>query len=516
MQAKKNVVFAVITIGSHSIRSLIVEAGDEHTFKVIEKTRFPLNLGRESFSHGIISVETVLEICNILGRLKTLLADYHVHHYDVIATSAIREAQNKMFILDKIALETGFQVRVLTNAEERYLTFKSIRKNYFLLEDFATTSSLFLDLGSGSISVSIYSKSKLTFSQNLNMGALRLYEATQELQRENANYASLLEEFTSSNIDRIINFGPHKKIMRFFTFGNNARFSAILCKPETIYPKLCYISREAFMAAFEEIRYLSRGELQRRFRLGEDEIDLFLPSLVITKGFLELTISSGIYLTEVSLREGLIYTLQEQHFNPEAKKADYEDILSSARHIAKRFKYDAHHAGKVEKYALAILDALSSHHALGDRERLLLQLACILHDTGKFLSYENHYAYSADLILALDLVGISENDLQIVAACAKYHSHIAPRSGSSFFDTFNEQDRIVCAKLIAIIRLADAMDRSHKAKFEEIKVKYKRNELIISAFTDQDATLEQWVFRRKAVYFSEVFGMTPKLEIKGL
>lgn len=516
MTRKKNALFSVITIGSHSIKMIIAEASNEKDFKVIENTNYPINLGRESFSKGIISVPVVLEVCNILNKLKKLLMEYRVTEFDVIATSAIREAKNRLFIIDKIMITTGLHVRILTNAEERYLTFKSIRKNYFLLEDFATTSSLFLDLGSGSISVSIYSKNKLTFSQNLDMGALRLYEETCELEEESTSYPVLLEEYTSSNIDRIINFGPHKRILRFFIFGNNAHFISSLCKPEKIYPKLSYVSREAFLDLYEKVKYMSSLEIMKKYNIGEDEIDLFFPSLVIVKGFLDLTISSGVYLTEVSLREGLMYNLLERNFNPEAQKEDYEDILSSARHIAKRFKYDKEHSREIEKFALEIFEAVKDAHELGNREKLLLQLACILHDTGKFLSYENHYKYSADIILALDLVGISEKDLNIVSACAKYHSHITPGENSYLFDKMKEEDKIVCAKLIAIIRIADALDRSHKGKFENIEVNYTKKEFTITGYSSEDTTLEEWVFTKKATFFAEVFGVMPELIIKGL
>ena len=516
MLKKKNNLFAVISIGSHSVKMIIAEASDEKDFNVIERTNYPVNLGRESFSTGVISVPLVMEVCSILNKLKTLLSEYKITDYDVIATSAVREAKNKLFIIDKIMITTGLHVRILTNAEERYLTFKSIRKNYFLLEDFATTSSLFLDLGSGSISVSIYSKNKLTFSQNLNMGALRLYEATCELEDLSTGYPVLLEEFTSSNIDRIINFGPHKRILRFFIFGNNAHFLADLCSPEEIYPKLSFVPREKFLDFYEKIKYMSPSEIVEKYHIKEEDADLFLPSLVIVKGFLDLTISSGIYLTEVSLREGLMYSLLEKYYNPEAQKADFDDILSSARHIAKRFKYDKEHAKEVENFALEIFEAVRETHDLGSREKLLLQLACILHDTGKFLSYENHYKYSADIILALDLVGISENDLRIVSACAKYHSHLTPDDNSYLFEKFSEKDKIIAAKLIAIIRIADALDRSHKHKFEKIDIDYSRKGLVITGYSGEDTTLEEWVFKKKAVFFEEVFGVTPELKIKGL
>jgi exopolyphosphatase/guanosine-5'-triphosphate,3'-diphosphate pyrophosphatase len=348
------------------------------------------------------------------------------------------------------------------------------------------------------------------------MGALRLYEETCELEEESTSYPVLLEEYTSSNIDRIINFGPHKRILRFFIFGNNAHFISSLCKPEKIYPKLSYVSREAFLDLYEKVKYMSSLEIMKKYNVGEDEIDLFFPSLVIVKGFLDLTISSGVYLTDISLREGLMYNLLEKNFNPEAQKEDYEDILSSARHIAKRFKYDKEHSKEIEKFALEIFEAVKNAHELGNREKLLLQLACILHDTGKFLSYENHYKYSADIILALDLVGISEKDLNIVSACAKYHSHVTPGENSYLFDKMKEEDKIVCAKLIAIIRIADALDRSHKGKFENIEVNYTKKEFTITGYSSDDTTLEEWVFTKKATFFAEVFGVMPELIIKGL
>ncbi len=516
MLKNKSSLFSVITIGSHSIKMLVAEAINEKDFKVIEKTNYPINLARESFSKGFISVPMVMEVCSILNKLKKLLSEYRISDFDVIATSAIREAKNKLFILDKIMITTGLHVRILTNAEERYLTFKSIRNNYFLLEDFATTSSLFLDLGSGSISVSIYSKNKLTFSQNLNMGALRLYEETCELENENTSYSLLLEEFTSSNIDRIINFGPHKRILRFFIFGNNAHFVSTLCKPEKLYPKLSYVSRESFLKSYEEIKYMSPLEVMKKYNLNEEEIDLFFPSLVLVKGFLDLTISSGIYITDVTLREGLLYNLLEKTFNPDAQKVDYNDILSSARHIAKRFKYDKKHSREIEKFSIEIFDAIKDYHGIGNREKLILQLACILYDTGKFLSYENHYKYSADIIEALDLVGVSENDLKIVSACAKYQGNSTPRENSYVLDKMTEEDKIISAKLIAIIKIADALDRSHKSKIENIEINFSKKEFIITAYSREDTTLEEWMFKKNASFFAEVFGVMPELIIKGL
>ncbi|MPM46396.1 hypothetical protein SDC9_93096 [bioreactor metagenome] len=71
------------------------------------------------------------------------------------------------------------------------------------------------------------------------------------------------------------------------------------------------------------------------------------------------------------------------------------------------------------------------------------------------------------------------------------------------------------AKLAAILRLADAMDRSYLQKIEKCKVSLKGNEMQIHAVSRKDLTLEEWTFENKKNFFVEVFGLTPVLERVG-
>lgn len=513
---KKSLLLGAIDIGSHSVRLSIVETSTPRESKTIEKIRYPLNIGKETFSTGKISFETVSKICAILKNFKRLLDDYGVEYWSVVATSALREAENKIFIIDQIKIQTGFIVKILSNAEERFLTFKSIKKHYLLFEDFSTTSSMFLDLGSGSISVSIYSKSKLTFSQNLKMGALRLYENTAELEKWNINYFDVLEELSSSNIDRISTFGPHRKIKRMFAFGNNTRFLTKICPYEKKVEGLYFISRKDFFEVYNEIKFMSKTEIQKKYSGDSSLLPMLIPSFVIAKGFLDLTVGDGIYIPNISLRDGILTELKEQVYAPNEGKEYINDIISSARYVAKRFKYDQPHSHQVEKFSLKLFDTMKAIHGMGERERLLLQLASILHDIGKFLSYENHYSYSSDIILASDLVGVSKEELEMIAQISKYHSSETPSENDIHYFSLSESKKIITAKLVAIIRMADALDRSHKQKIKNIDAIFKKGRLIIEGHSKENTVLEEWSFRKKSEFFTKVFGICPKLIIKGV
>jgi len=189
-------------------------------------------------------------------------------------------------------------------------------------------------------------------------------------------------------------------------------------------------------------------------------------------------------------------------------------VVSFARALGERYHYGAAHSAEVEKNSLLLFDRLLRVHGLGQRERLLLQIACILHDTGKHINLRRHYAYSYDLILSSDILGFSDNEKQIIATVAYYHSRFRPSLEDSRFALLSDAQRIVTAKLAAILRLADAMDRSHRQKASDCQIALKGDKLLIRVKSDEDMSLEEWTFEDKADFFEEVFGILPVLQIQ--
>ena len=81
-------------------------------------------------------------------------------------------------------------------------------------------------------------------------------------------------------------------------------------------------------------------------------------------------------------------------------------------------------------------------------------------------------------------------------------------------DKMDHDSYLTVAKLAAIFKVANAMDRSHKQKFKNVKTSVSGRNLIITIETEDDVTLEKGLFESKASFFEEVFSMKPVIKVK--
>ncbi|WP_094548477.1 HD domain-containing protein [Petroclostridium xylanilyticum] len=510
----KSEIIAGIDVGSHALRMKIAEVWENGEIKTLEMLRHPIFLGRDTFAMGKVSFETVDETCEILKGFKRLMTDYHIKTYRAVATSAVREAQNKDYIVDQIKLKTGLDIDVISNSEERFLTYKSLREKIPNYREIRNAGTMILDIGSGSIQVSTYNHKSLVFSQNIKLGSLRIREILASIEGRTLNFPKILEEYIVSNIDRLKVFQPQDTYKNFIALSGEIRIISKLCNKTDDHEKLRFIKREDFETVYKELMYKSAHSLIKDYGVPHESADILLPSMMIFKMFLDMTEAKGMYAPQISLADGIISDIIDRNFDTQRQEDFVEDIISAAGFLARRYRYDQPHAQDVEQKSLALFDALYKLHGLGGRERLLLQLAAILHDIGKYINFNEHYIHSYEIIMASDLIGISKEELEIIANVARYHSREVPGYSHENFRKLDEKNRVIVAKLVAIIRLADALDRSHKQKIRGMKINLEEKEVIIKVETVEDALLEEWTFETKAEFFQEVFGVTPILKIK--
>ena len=172
------------------------------------------------------------------------------------------------------------------------------------------------------------------------------------------------------------------------------------------------------------------------------------------------------------------------------------------------------HAQQVNEYAMMLFDALSKAHGLNARHRLMLQIAVLLHDSGKFLNLNEHADHSAMIIHATEFTGISTEEKDMIAIMVRFHEGGEMSGQDMEFMGFGRKNRLVLAKLTGILRLANAMDYSHRRKLKNVKMSVHGSRLVISATVQQDATLENWKIRQFAEYIQDVFGLQLEFNIK--
>ena len=154
-------------------------------------------------------------------------------------------------------------------------------------------------------------------------------------------------------------------------------------------------------------------------------------------------------------------------------------------------------------------------HGMKERERLLLQMAVMLHDVGKYISINNVADSSYNIIMSNEIIGLSHIEREMVALIAKYNTVALPSYDELVMESsLSAEQYLTVSELTAIVRLANALDRSHLQKIQAIRATLKERELQLSLTVNRDFTLEQGLCQEKLDFFNEVFSIQPVIKLK--
>lgn len=506
--AKKNknpTIAAVIDIGSNALRLKIAEYKNGE-IQVLDYLRYPLSLGRDTFSIGKITFKTIDKACEIIQGFLNIISEYGIEEIRAVATSAVREAQNREYIVDQIKVKTGLSVTVLDDAEEKVYIYKNMCRNIEKHEKFNSQGPM-VYIGSGSLAITIYDKGAITFTQTINVGSLKVSEILGQVQDKTEKFYLVVEEYLNTFTDTLKNIVPVTDSKYFFASGREMEMIANLCDAE-IDADFWYISKKKFEELYDIIKLKTPDQLMDLYDIREEKAEVLLTSMAIYNEFLRFTKAEIITAPALFLTDALLY---EMLCSKESDKWDdvfNKSTVLSARNLAIRYQLLGKHEINVERYSLKIFDKMKKIHGLGYKARLYLQIAAILHDIGKFINLKYHYENSYNIIRNSDIFGLNSTETEIVASIARYHSTITPTMEHYSYNRLKASQRVLIGKLTAILRIADALDRGHEQKFEDIDIKINQSQLIISFTTYKDTVMEEWSFERKSEFFEDVYGMT--------
>ncbi|MBR6771251.1 MAG: HD domain-containing protein [Lachnospiraceae bacterium] len=506
--------FAAIDVGSFELSMKIFEMSPGKGMREIDHIRHHINLGRDTYAEGKIAHERVDELCHYLNEYTQIMKSYRVEDYKAYGTSAIRETDNTVIILDQIRQRTGINVEVLSNSEQRFLDYKSIAFKGEAFDRFIEKGTAIVDIGGGSIQLSLFDKDMLMATQNLKLGVLRLREILHQLNVGRASYEGLIEEMANSQLS------VFKKL-----YLKDKQISNIIIVDDylsTLFEKKLFsghVEEQIEVAAFHEfmkqIYEKTPQELTRFLDMPEDSVELLEISYFLLKKIIGIMDVERIWAPGVTLCDGIAYEYAQNKRIILLQHDFDQDIVACARNISKRYMGSRKRGDTLEQIALTIFDSMKKVHGLGKRERLLLRIATLLHDCGKYISMVSLGECSYSIIMATEIIGLSHIEREIVASVVKYN-HL----DFEYFDTLGKSsamDResyLKVAKLTAILRIANGLDHSHKHKFDNVKTVLKDDELVITVTTNEDITLEKGIFHGKAGFFEEVYSVRPVIKHK--
>ena len=506
--------FSIIHIGSEQITLQISEFSDLSDLHVIEKTSKEVFLGEETFKTGKISYTTSSQLCSLLRGYKRLMSEYGVREYRVIATTALREAENQHYIVDQIRIRTGFNLEVVDMLQEIYFKYAAlyhiIRKHDIEKPD---ESLLFVDISSGGLGFTLLKNGIIHYQQNIHIGAVRIKESFDKNERDSIHFPQALSEYIYSSIEPVKEELARHKIKYIVTSGNENHL-LLQMLGHGASDGMTFVSRDEFNTLYEQVQDLNLPQLMKIFHLGENKAEMALPTIVLYNQILSITNAPEIIFPDAQLVDGVTILHAAEKMDDPFMMILEQQVLSLARNIGAKYRYETPHSLAVESISLKVFDAMNSLHGLPRRDRVLLQVAAILHDIGKFVNLRRHYFYSYRLIFSSDIIGFSEREKEVIANVAHYHSKGTPSSLDANFTRLDLEEKVKVAKLASMIRIADAIDRSHRQKAVTCDIRLHGDNLEITVSPLEDFSLEQWTFEDKADFFEHVHGVRPVLIIQ--
>lgn len=503
--------FAAIDVGSNEISLKIYEVSKKNGINELDHLRHTMELGSEAYTKGKISHTLVDEVCEVLTDFTEKMKEYQAVDYTAYATSALREAVNNVLVLDQIKLRTGLKVKILSNSEQRFLCYKAIALKETAFNRIIEKGTAIVDVGSGSMQISLFDKQALVSTQNIKLGSLRIRDILSNLENQTDNFQNLVSEYMDNDILTYRDlFLQDNKIKNIIAVGDQLNE---LLQYTDKKKRMDSINRDDFDKLYQMISNKSVEQISKELQISREQAALVLPTALIYHKIFAETKADAMWISGITLCDGIVAEYAEKKEKIVPNHNFSEDIVMAARNIAQRYHCNTAHTNNVEYIALNVFDKIRKLHGLGKRERLLLQIAIILHNSGEYINMNAVPENSYKIIMSTEIIGISHQEREIMASLVRFNIDNFPKY-TQLIDGMDKDTYIKISKLTAILRIANAMDKSHKQKFSNIKIALNDNTLTITADTLEDITLERGLFNRKADFFEEVYGIRPILKQK--
>lgn len=187
--------------------------------------------------------------------------------------------------------------------------------------------------------------------------------------------------------------------------------------------------------------------------------------------------------------------------------------LAAIMELARRYDYDPGHAHQVECLAGTLFMETELLHGLGREDRKLLEYAAILHDIGYYVSAKGHHRHALQMIMMEPLPDFTRDEKTVIANLARYHRKALPSLDHTAFGILSDENKQKVLRLAPLLRLADALDRSHQGLVKELFCELRDDALTIYVGADNEMPVETAALDRKADMFRQVYKRDATLRV---
>lgn len=488
-------------IGASSVSVMVCEQ-DGQTILPVDFLEQPAPIARDIFRRGSLSHSTIERIVSIIKGYQKSLAELGLDPHGItrtLATNILSEATNQEAVLNRIRIACGLDVSTIDDGEMTRLIYLKTRRRLKDIPAMKDQTTLVVHVGPGNTRALLFQGGAIVRYTSYRLGTHRTREAVEGSHAEGPALLRVIREHASGNLTQIRFDYSDVKIEALVVIGYEIQsITRHLGKPGHACPVK---TLRQFVAG---AAILSDVELVKRFQVDYQTADALVPSLEINLAIAEQLGLSELHIPASEYEQGLLHDIL---ISRDLTGSFADEVLRSSRILAERYQSDPRHGEHVGRLCTRFFAETADLHQLTTHDALLLQVAAILHEVGTYVSPRAHHKHSEYIILNSEIFGLDRLDVTIVALVSRYHRHSGPSPTHPHYQALSTDDRIRVAKLAALIRVADALERTHDQRVSEILFRREGDKLHLRLPGLEDSAVERLAMQSKGDLFQQVFGL---------
>jgi exopolyphosphatase / guanosine-5'-triphosphate,3'-diphosphate pyrophosphatase len=490
---------AIIDVGSNSFRLIVITYLPDFHFQITDEVRESVRLVQGLSATGMMRAQPMDHAVETMRLYAAFCKASGITNIHAVATSAVREAKNREPFLERIKRESGITVRVLSGEEEAYYGYLSAENSTTLRNGFV------LDLGGGSVEITRVDNRRFTDSVTLTLGAVRTTEEFLSEIPVSKGAVNKLRKHVRDQLESLKWFETRPGT-RLIGQGGSLRNMAHIAQRFIDYPMdelHGYVLKDTDLRRGIDLLEPLTVEQRRNVPgMKPDRADISLAGAIVIEECMKYAGYDRLTVCGQGLREGVFY----EHFLEGNDPPIFEDVRkASVMNVAHLYHYQEAHVEHVERLALRLFDQLSDDPLMGKNERELLWAACMLHDIGMSIDYNDHHRHGYYLILNSGLPGYSHRELALIALMVRYHRKSSPVVGD-IEDVLEKDDEKRLLKMTALLRLAEQLDRSRDGAVSDVRLNVSADWAQMEVVGEGDVSVAIWSAQRHADIFKAAFG----------
>lgn len=499
---------AAIDIGTNSVHLVVARALAAERFEILAREKDMVRLGSGGGEMKRLDDEAVDRAIEALARHRAIAASYEAP-VRAVATSAVREAENRADFLRRARDEAGVEVEVISGFEEARLIHLGVLQALPVFD----RRVLVMDIGGGSTELVVGEQGESLVARSLKLGAIRLtarFFADEPLKPKALTRCRNFVDGVLAPVRREV--GRHGFEVAIGSSGSieSVAMMALAARGEDPAQGLnqVVVTREEVAVVVERLAAAPTAKERRRIEgLEPRRADIAVAGALVLEELLSTFEVDELMISAYALREGVLMdTFRRAHGGSLHHLADIR--RRGVLHLVELTDEDPEHSAFVAHLALELFDGLRPWHGLGPRGREYLEAAALLCNVGLFISHAGHHKHSYYVIRNSEhLTGFTDAEIEVIALVARYHRRSAPKPKHPEFAALSERDQALVRSLAAILRVAIGLDRGHRGTVDSVSCREDGEGVVVDVEGKAGETdLEVWSADERKDLLEEVLG----------